>query len=140
MTDLRIQQYQIVTEAGQRVELEYDQDGDMLEIFFQKGPATSAIELSDSLILRFERETGRAVSLSILTFSKVVERTELGPRSFPLHGLASLPEPLRATVSNMITSPPVNYFLKVSTYYPQRSQPPVPLSYLDQTVALPIAA
>ena len=140
MTNLNLQQYQILTGAGQRVELEYDHDGDMLEIFFQKGPATNAVELSDSLILRLNRETGSAVSLSILTFSKIVEKTELGPRSFPLSGLDSLPETLRATVNRIITSPPVNIFLKVSAYYPQPSQSPVALSYLDQSVALPLAA
>ena len=116
MEELKLQQYQVIKETGQCVELEYDQDGDMLEIFFQKGPATSAIELADPIILRFDRETGVAVSLSILTFSKVVEKTELGPRSFHLSGLDSLPDTLRHMVSKIITSSPVNTFLKVSTY------------------------
>lgn len=140
MEEVKLQQYQVITETGQRVELEYDQDGDMLEIFFQKGPATSAIELADPIILRINRETGTAVSLSILTFSKVVERTELGPRSFHLYGLDSLPVAMRQLVSKIITSPPVSTFLKVSTYYPQPQQSPVALSYLDRSVALPIAA
>lgn len=140
MEDVKLQQYQVITETGQCVELEYDQDGDMLEIFFQKGPATSAIELADPIILRFDRETGMAVSLSILTFSKVVEKTELGPRSFRLSGLDLLPTTMRQLVSKIITSPPVSTFLKVSTYYPQTEQPPVALSYLERSVALPIAA
>ncbi|MFN8487716.1 MAG: DUF2283 domain-containing protein [Caldilineaceae bacterium] len=140
MDEVKLQRYQLITETGRHVELEYDQDGDMLEIFFQKGPATSAIELADPMILRFDREAGVAVSLSILTFSKVIEQTELGPRNFQLYGLDALPDTLRQMVSKIITSPPVNTFLKVSTYYPKTEQSPVILSYLAQSVALPVAA
>lgn len=140
MEGVKLQQYQVITETGQYVEIEYDQDGDMLEIFFQKGPATSAIELADPIILRFDRETGMAVKSSILTFSKVVEKTELGPCSFRLSGLDLLPTTMRQLVSKIITSPPVSTFLKVSTYYPQTEQPPVALSYLERSVVLPIAA
>jgi hypothetical protein len=87
--------------------LEYDQDGDMLEIFFGQGPASGAVELADPLILRFDRETGKALSLSILTFSQVIQGTELGPRGFRLSGLESLPDTLREMVVKMITAPPV---------------------------------
>ena len=140
MEELNLQHYQVFTETGQPVELEYDHEGDMLEIFFQKGPATNAVELADPLILRYNRESGTAVSLSILTFSKVIEKTTLGPRSFRLSGLEALPTTLRDLVSKIITTAPVSTFLKVSTYYPQTEQPPVAISYLDRSVALPIAA
>ncbi|MFZ4660276.1 MAG: DUF2283 domain-containing protein [Caldilineaceae bacterium] len=140
MDELNLQRYQVITESGRPIEIEYDQDGDMLEIFFQKGPATNAIELAAPIILRFDRESGMAVSLSILTFSRVIEKTELGPRSFRIDGLDALPDALRKIVSNIITSPPVSTFLKVSTYYPQTEQRPVALSYLERSVALPLAA
>lgn len=140
MDELTLQRYQVITETGRPVEIEYDQDGDMLEIFFQKGPATNAIELADPIILRFDRASGTAVSLSILTFSKVIEKTDLGPRSFRIDGLDRLPDSLREMVSKIITSPPVSTFLKVSTYYPQPEQRPVALSYLERSVALPLAA
>jgi hypothetical protein len=96
--------------------------------------------LAAPIILRFDRESGMAVSLSILTFSRVIEKTELGPRSFRIDGLDALPDALRKIVSNIITSPPVSTFLKVSTYYPQTEQRPVALSYLEHSVALPLAA
>ena len=140
MSELQIQQYQIITEEGQTVQLEYDQDGDMLEIFFEKGPASGAIELADPLILRFDRETGKALSLSILTFSQVMQVTELGPRSFQLYDLESLPNSLREIVVKMITTPPVSYFLKVVVYYPKTEQPPIPLSYIERSAALPLIA
>ena len=135
-----LQVYQVTTEQGQTVELEYDQQGDMLEIFFKRGPASGAIELADPIILRFDRETGQALSLSVLTFSQVIQPTELGPRSFPLDGLETLPSALRKKVINMITMPPVSHFLKMVAYYPQAEQAPIPISYIEQSAALPLAA
>ncbi|MDI6794540.1 MAG: DUF2283 domain-containing protein [bacterium] len=140
MSELRIQQYQIITEEGQTVQLEYDQDGDMLEIFFEEGPASNAIELADPLILRFDKETGKALSLSILTFSQLIHVTELGPRSFQLYDFGSLPNSLREMVVKIITTPPVSYFLKVVVYYPKTKQPPIPISYIERSTALPLTA
>jgi len=137
MSELQIQRYQVVVE-GQTVLLEYDPAGDMFEIFFSRGPASGAIELANPIILRFDRETGQALSLSILTFSQVIEATELGPRGFPLDGLDSLPDGLRKMVVKMITTPPVSRFLKVAVYYPQAERPPVPISYVEQSLALPV--
>ncbi len=138
MNELQI--YQVTTDEGQTVELEYDQEGDMLEIFFERGSASGAIELADPIILRFNRETGQALSLSVLTFSQVIQPTELGPRSFQLDGLEPLPSTLREKVLNMITTPPVSHFLKIVAYYPQAEQPPIPISYIERAAALPLAA
>jgi len=139
VTRLQIQRYQVIVQ-GQTVQLEYDLDGDVMEIFFKRGPASGAIELADPIILRFDQETGQALSLSILTFSHVIEVTELGPRSFPLGGLESLPNKSREMVVKMITTLPVSHFLKVAVYYPRSEQPPVPISYVEQSLALPVAA
>lgn len=140
MSKLQIERYEVITAEGKTVQLEYDSEGDMLEIFFERGPASGAIELADPIILRFDRETGKALSLSVLTFSQVIQPTELGPRSFPLSGLDALPDALREQVQKMITSPPVSHFLKVSVYYPQAEQPPIPISYIERSAALPLAA
>lgn len=140
MSELQTQRYQVTTEEGQIVQLEYDEDADMLEIFFDKGPASSAIELADPLILRFNRETGQALSLSILTFSKVTQMTELGPRSFRLDGLEPLPASLREIVVRIITTPPVSHFLKVTVYYSGTEQSPIPMSFIERSATLPIAS
>ncbi len=138
MDKVHIQQYQVITEEGQAVILEYDQDADMLEIFFEHGPASGALELADPLILRFDREAGKALSLSVLTFSQVAQMTELGPHSFRLHDLEALPSALRAMVIRIITTPPVSHFLEVVAYYPQTEQHPVPISYIKRSLALPM--
>ena len=65
----------------------YDQEADILEIFFgENGPATG-VELTDHIILRLNRQTRRAISLMLLHFSILTERTEYGPRSYPLNKL-----------------------------------------------------
>lgn len=97
----------------------YDKDVDILYISFSPGEkATTAVELNESILLRLNREQRRAVGLTLMDFSVLVQPTELGPRSFPLTGLADLEEEWQEMVIEIITSPPVNQILKVSTYTP----------------------
>ncbi len=110
----------------------------MLEIFFDRAKANSAVELADPIILRFNRETGTALSLSILTFSRVAEPTELGPRSFRLNGLEALPANLRKVVVDIITKTPVSHFLKVGAYFSETEPSPIPISYLERSMPLPM--
>lgn len=53
-----------------------------------------------------------------MDFSVLVQMTKLGPRSFPLSGLNELEPEWQDMVIEMITTPPVNQILKVSTYMP----------------------
>jgi hypothetical protein len=120
---------------GSVVELEYDEDGDIFEIIFERGRATSAVELTDSIILRFDRARRKPLSLSLLSFSTLTSPASLGPRSFRLTGLAHLPRELREEVTKMITAPPVNRFLQVASYYPPRPKraKPIPITFVQNT-------
>jgi len=103
----------------QNVVYNYDQEVDILSISFSPGePATTAVELNDTILLRLNRAERRAVGLTLMDFSVLVQPTELGPRRFPLSGLAELEEEWRELVIEIITRPPVNQILKVSTYTP----------------------
>jgi len=114
----------------------YDKDVDILYISFSPGEkATTAVELNDNILLRLNRQEKRAVGLTLMDFSVLVQPTNLGPRSFPLTGLVDLEEDWREMVIEIITSPPVNQVLKVSTYTPSVTgtipitsveKPPVP--------------
>jgi hypothetical protein len=53
---LNLQDIELVTKAGQSVHLAYEKVGDVLEIVFQGVTATSAIELTDNILLSFNRE------------------------------------------------------------------------------------
>jgi len=124
---------------GQVIRFAYDEEGDILEIAFDSVQATCAIELTDDILLRFNLEREQAAGLTILDFSTLTSSTEIGPRSFPLTGLTDLPEELRRTVVKILTSPPVNRFLKLTCYSPTPTER-IPLTYVVRPPALAAVA
>ena len=136
--ELNIYKTDITFDDGRTIHLMYDRDSDDLEIVFKKGRANCAIELTDNIVLRFDREKEKALSLILLSFSVLAQPTEIGPKSFPLTGLDDLPDDLRQTVVQIITSPPVNQFLKVSYFYPSPAER-LPITYVERPPSLVIA-
>jgi hypothetical protein len=64
----------------------------------------------------------RAVGLTFLEDSVLTEKTELGPRSFPLTGLARLPSESRELILSILQRPPASDFLSLSAYTPSRGE------------------
>ena len=101
----------------------YDEDVDVLYISFSPGEkATGAVGLHDNILLRFNFAEKRAIGLTLMDFSVLVQRANLGPRSFPLTGLQDLDEDWQDTVVEIISKPPVNQVLKMSVYTPPLGQ------------------
>ncbi len=97
----------------------YDKEADVLYISFSPGEkASTAVELNDNLLLRFNHAEKRAVGLTLMDFSVLVQLTKLGPRSFPLSGLKELEPDWQEMVIEIITKSPANQILKVSSYMP----------------------
>lgn len=97
----------------------YDKDVDILYISFSPGEkATTAVELNNNILLRFNHSEKRAVGLTLMDFSVLAQLTQFGPRSLPLVGLDDLEPEWQEVVIDLITSPPVNQILKVITYTP----------------------
>jgi hypothetical protein len=130
MNNEMVQEMEITTENGRPVRLAYDETGDVLEIVFDDIEATCAVELTDHILLRFHQGLSQAVGLTILDFSVLASPSELGPRSFALTGLERLPDDLREVVARIITTTPVNCFLKVSIF-DSFSVHPIPLTYIE---------
>jgi uncharacterized protein YuzE len=117
---------------------DYDKEADVLYISFSPGEkATAAVELNDNILLRFNSADRRPIGLTLMDFSVLVQLTELGPRSFPLTGLKDLEPDWQEMVIEMITTPPVNQVLKVSTFMSSPvetvpitsvEKPPIPLA------------
>lgn len=106
-----------------KVSYSYDKEVDVLYISFSPGEkATTAVELNDNILLRFNRAEKRAISLTLMDFSVLVQLTNLGPRSFPLSGLKELEPDWQDTVIEIITKPPVSKILKVSVYTPSLNE------------------
>ena len=130
MSALNLSQSDMTAYDGTPVRLVYDQEVDILEIFFGTNEPATGVELTEHIILRLNQHTKRAVSLLLLDFSILTERTEYGPRSYPLTPLQTLPEEIRALVLQVVTSMPVRQFLKVS-YFQASPTESVPLTYVE---------
>ena len=110
----------------------YDKEADVLYISFSPGEkATTAVELNDNLLLRFNRAEKRAIGLTLMDFSVLVQFTNLGPRSFPLSGLSELEPDWYDTVIEIITTPPVSQILKVQVYTPSLTET-VPIALVER--------
>jgi hypothetical protein len=130
MGDVNLYRTEMIAANGETIRLVYEQDEDILEVFFGQNEPATGIELTDHIVLRLNQHTGRAVSLTMLHFSILVERTEYGPRSYPLDHLDELPEDLREIAVRIITTTPVNQFLKLSNFQVSPTKH-VPLTYVE---------
>ena len=104
---------EITASDGTPARFVYDQEADILELFFGENEPATGVELTDHIVLRLNKQTRQAVSLILLHFSILTEHTEYGPRSYPLDKLNEVSEDLRELVFHVITSMPVNQCLKL---------------------------
>lgn len=130
MSDLKLHRTEVRAANGETIRLVYDEDEDMLDIFFGENEPATGVELTDHILLRLNQTTGRAVSLTFLHFSVLSERTEYGPRSYPVDKLEELPENLRELVLRAVTTEPVTQFLKVS-FFQESPTKRVPFTYVE---------
>jgi len=115
---------------GTPVRFVYDQEADILEIFFDQNEPATGIELTDYVILRLNQQTRRAISFILLHFSILTERTEYGPRSYPLDKLDEVPEDLRELALHLVTSTPVNQFVKLAHFQASPTEQ-IPFTYVE---------
>jgi uncharacterized protein YuzE len=115
----------------------YDEMSDTLYISFAPGEKATGIELNDHILLRINKKERRAIGLTFLDYSLLAQKTEVGPRSFPLTGLAELSDELREIVLDILLRPPVSDILALSTYTPSIAET-VPITAL-QTVTFAAA-
>ncbi|MEZ4868674.1 MAG: DUF2283 domain-containing protein [Caldilineaceae bacterium] len=94
---------------------EYDEEGDVLDVYFTEKRFVWTIELTPNILISIDRTACQAVSLTLLDYTELSKRTEWGPRSFPITGLAQLPFDERTLVLNILNSAPVNRWLDVSS-------------------------
>lgn len=96
-------------------QLDYDRESDVLDVYFGDKRRAWTIELTENITIGIDRQAESVVSLTFLDFSRLARPTVSGPRSFPITGLAELPDRERELVLRLITSPPVSRWLDVST-------------------------
>ena len=114
----------------------YDEMSDTLYVSFAPGEQATGIELNDHILLRISKRERRAIGITFFEYSLLAQRTEVGPRSFPLTGLTELSEELRGTVLDILLRPPVSDILSLSAYTPSIVET-IPITSLQ---AVPITA
>ena len=125
--------------SGEIARYEYDRNSDLLEIFFRDTEATCAVELTESIVLRFDWERNEPLSLSFLSFSKLQKPVEYGEPFFELLA-EEWPQEAQEKIWAMLRKPPLNEFLKLSSYVPAHTYRAIPMTSIQQTPALMRAA
>ena len=113
----------------------YDDDADILYISFAPGEkATAAVELNDNILLRFNCDEQRAIGLTLMDFSVLVQPGALGTRHFPLSGLAELEPDWQEIVLTLLMQPPVSNIVRLSSYSPA-GRDSVPIVAIESSLA-----
>lgn len=98
--------------------IRYDEASDTLHVEFAPGRSATGLELNENLLLRVDKYARDAVGLTVFNYSLLAQRTEMGPRSFALTGLAELSPEMRELALGLLLSSPVAEFLTISAYSP----------------------
>jgi len=130
MSALNLHQTETTASDGTAVRLVYDPEADILELFFGANEPATGVELTDHIVLRLNQQSQRAISLMARHFSILAEHTEYGPRSYPLTNLNEIPADLRELALHLITSAPVNQFLKLSHFQASPTKR-IPFTYVE---------
>ena len=108
----------------------YDEISDTLYVSFAPAEEATGVELTPHILLRFNKLERKAIGLTLLEYSLLAQKTEMGPRSFPLTGLADLSAELQDIVLDILQRPPVSDVLLISSYTPSISEA-IPITLLQ---------
>ena len=115
---------------------DYDEISDTLYISFAPGEEATGIELNDHILLRINKQARSVIGMTLFEYSLLAQKTELGPRSFPLNGLMKLSDELREIVLDILRHAPLNNILTISAYTPSIAET-IPITMVQ---SLPMAA
>lgn len=137
--EIKLSEINLTAKNGSPVQLAYEESGDILEIVFPGSEADCALELTDQILLSFNRQQQTATGLTILDFSVLATPSQFGPRTFALSILDTLPDDLNEIVLYILSHPPVNQFLKIVSFQSANGKT-IPLTYFERSPAMAVAA
>lgn len=100
----------------------FDEASDTLYISFCPGEKATGIELTPHILLRVNKQDRKAIGITLFEYSLLAQKTEIGPRSFPLTGLSELSDDLQEVVLDVLQRPPVSDVLLLSSFTPSISE------------------
>ncbi|MBE7549728.1 MAG: DUF2283 domain-containing protein [Anaerolineales bacterium] len=114
----------------QDIRVNYDEEADVLYVSFGQSEHVTGIELADNILLRLDtgQASGtppKAVGLTFISFSQMMDYYHDQPLHVPLANLRNLSEELWQAVLTVTTTPPVSDFLAVGLFLSPRV-PPLP--------------
>ena len=113
----------------------YVEISDTFYMSFIPGQIATGIEMNEHILLRIDKENRKAVGITFLNYSILVQKADFGPHSFPLTGLTKLSDETREIVMEIFESTPVKKILSLSTYTASFSEAiPITLLHLPQPV------
>ncbi len=136
---MELEQKELTLSTGKTVWYEYDRNSDLLEIIFRAAEASCAIELTESIVLRFDWETDEPLSLSFMSISKLLKPAEYGDVFFQLL-TEEWTQEAQEKIWTMLRKPPLNEFLKLSSYVPAHTFQIIPMTSIKHAPALLQAA
>lgn len=110
----------------------YDDISDTLYISYEPDQEATGIELNDHILLRIDVHNRKLVGITVFDYSIVAQRTEMGPRSFPLMGLKDLPEDLQEVTLEILSRPPASEIFSMSAYTPASTHEAIPITSIQQ--------
>jgi uncharacterized protein YuzE len=117
-------------------QIHYDEPSDTLYVSFAPGEAATGLGLSDHILLRVDKRNRSAIGITLFDFSLLAQQTDLGPRSFPLSGLARLSPELRELAVALLQSEPVSDYLALSAFSPTVNET-IPITVLRPGMTAP---
>lgn len=96
----------------------YDEPADVLYIAFVLGATATGLSLNEHILLRADVARRRAIGITLIGYSDLVSRSEIGPQIFPLTRLDELTPGSRTLAMELLHTPPVSEYLTVYAYSP----------------------
>ncbi|MGH7492882.1 MAG: DUF2283 domain-containing protein [bacterium] len=129
---MNLDKREITISSGETAWYEYDRKGDLLEIIFRPGEATGTVELTESIILRLDVDKAMPLSLSFISFSRLLPSQTYGELHFQLLA-EEWPEEIRNKIWTMLKTTPLSDFLKLSSYAPAHTHQIMPMAAIRQS-------
>lgn len=104
----------------------YHEDADIVELFFDDEMATASVNLTPDIILHFQVENRRPISLIFNNFSYLAQADADGLPAFRLE-MENWPIHWRKAVSDMLAQSPLNEWITLTSYHPAHQEDHIPL-------------
>lgn len=115
----------------------YHEDADILEVFFTNEAADASVYLTADIVLHFQVENRRAISLIFNNYSYLTQPDVYGVPAFRLEA-AEWPGRWQENIWEMLAQPPLNEWIHLTSYHPSHEQGRIPL-ILVQSTSLSVA-